>query len=67
MAGKQSSFVWYELMSSDVAAAKALFATSRTYWERVEPVAESFGDIDPKIDGREDDERDPAGKGDDLV
>ncbi|HEV2781365.1 MAG TPA: iron uptake system protein EfeO [Actinophytocola sp.] len=34
--------------------AKALFPVSRTYWERIEPVAESFGDIDPKIDGRED-------------
>ena len=44
----------------DVAAAKSLFPVSRTYWERIEPVAESFGDIDPKIDGREDDERDPA-------
>ena len=32
----------------------------RTYWERIEPVAESFGDLDPKIDGREDDERDPG-------
>jgi iron uptake system component EfeO len=44
----------------DVEAAKALFPVSRTYWERIEPVAESFGDIDPKIDGREDDERDPG-------
>src|SRR6202021_2319766 len=26
MAGAQSSFVWYELMSSDVAAAKAFYA-----------------------------------------
>jgi len=44
----------------DVAGAKALFPVARTYWERIEPVAESFGDIDPKIDGREDDERDPG-------
>jgi iron uptake system component EfeO len=44
----------------DVATAKTLFPVSRTYWERIEPVAESFGDIDPKIDGREDDERDPG-------
>ncbi|WP_433801790.1 iron uptake system protein EfeO [Actinomycetospora sp. CA-084318] len=44
----------------DVPAAQALFPVSRTYWERIEPVAESFGDIDPKIDGREDDERDPG-------
>jgi iron uptake system component EfeO len=34
--------------------AKALFPVARTYWERIEPVAESFGDLDPKIDGRED-------------
>ena len=40
--------------------AKTLFPIARTYWERIEPVAESFGDIDPKIDGREDDERDPG-------
>jgi iron uptake system component EfeO len=40
--------------------AKALFPIARTYWERVEPVAESFGDLDPKMDGREDDERDPG-------
>jgi iron uptake system component EfeO len=44
----------------DVPTAKTLFPVSRTYWERIEPVAESFGDIDPKIDGREDDERDPG-------
>jgi iron uptake system component EfeO len=43
-----------------VEEAKALFPIARTYWERIEPVAESFGDIDPKIDGREDDERDPG-------
>ena len=32
--------------------AKALYPTARSYWERIEPVAESFGDLDPKIDGR---------------
>jgi iron uptake system component EfeO len=46
--------------AGDVATAQALFPVARTYWERIEPVAESFGDIDPKIDGREDDERDPG-------
>ncbi|MBW0102159.1 iron uptake system protein EfeO [Pseudonocardia sp. KRD291] len=46
--------------AKNVERAKALFPISRTYWERIEPVAESFGDIDPKIDGREDDERDPG-------
>lgn len=40
--------------AGDVEGAKALFPIARTYWERIEPVAESFGDLDPKIDGRED-------------
>jgi iron uptake system component EfeO len=38
--------------AGDVARAKALFPVSRTYWERIEPVAEAFGDLDPKIDAR---------------
>ncbi len=46
--------------AGEVDRAKALFPVARTYWERIEPVAESFGDIDPRIDGREDDERDPG-------
>ncbi|MFO7249371.1 MAG: iron uptake system protein EfeO [Actinomycetes bacterium] len=33
--------------------AKRLYPIARTYWERIEPVAEIFGDLDPKIDGRE--------------
>ncbi|MGW3352937.1 iron uptake system protein EfeO [Nonomuraea rubra] len=33
--------------------AKELFPVSRTYWERIEPVAEIFGDLDPAIDARE--------------
>jgi iron uptake system component EfeO len=37
-----------------VAEAKAKYPVARSYWERIEPVAESFGDLDPKIDGRED-------------
>jgi iron uptake system component EfeO len=37
----------------DVAGAKAMFPIARTYWERIEPVAEIFGDLDPRIDGRE--------------
>jgi iron uptake system component EfeO len=46
--------------AGDVAKAKEEFPKSRAYWERIEPVAESFGDIDPKTDGREDDERGPG-------
>jgi iron uptake system component EfeO len=37
----------------DIAGAKAEFAPSRSGWEAIEPVAESFGDIDPKVDTRE--------------
>ncbi|MEW2530800.1 iron uptake system protein EfeO [Streptomyces sp. NPDC047071] len=47
----------------DLEAAKKAYAPSRIGWERTEPVAESFGDIDPKVDVREDglgDDQDPA-------
>ncbi|MFG2889386.1 iron uptake system protein EfeO [Streptomyces sp. NPDC048248] len=40
--------------AGDIAAAKKAYAVSRIGWERTEPVAESFGDIDPKVDVRED-------------
>ncbi|WP_371643392.1 MULTISPECIES: iron uptake system protein EfeO [unclassified Streptomyces] len=40
--------------AGDVEAAKKAYAVSRIGWERTEPVAESFGDIDPKVDVRED-------------
>jgi iron uptake system component EfeO len=40
--------------SGDVAKAKSLYPTTRTYYERIEPVAESFpDDLDPRIDLRE--------------
>ncbi|GIF13411.1 iron uptake system protein EfeO [Actinoplanes teichomyceticus] len=39
----------------DAEKAKSLFPIARTYWERIEPVAESFGDLDPAIDAREGD------------
>ena len=35
--------------------ARELYAPARMHWERVEPVAESFGDLDPRLDLREDD------------
>ncbi|MBW8729616.1 MAG: peptidase M75 family protein [Terrabacter sp.] len=40
--------------AGDVAKAKSLYAQARHPWEAIEPVAESFGELDPKIDGRED-------------
>ncbi len=33
--------------------AKATYARTRVYYERIEPVAEKFGDLDPAIDVRE--------------
>jgi iron uptake system component EfeO len=42
--------------AGDVEGAKALYPVARTYWERIEPVAEIFGDLDPLIDGREGDQ-----------
>ena len=41
--------------NGDVDNAKALYATSRVHYERAEPIAEVFGDLDPKIDAREGD------------
>jgi iron uptake system component EfeO len=35
--------------------AKALYAPSRVAYEAIEPVAETFGDLDPEIDAREGD------------
>jgi len=42
------------IKAGELDKAKALFAPSRVGWERTEPIAESFGDIDPKTDVRED-------------
>ncbi|HEY1481056.1 MAG TPA: iron uptake system protein EfeO [Gaiellales bacterium] len=36
----------------DLAAAKTQFGPLRAYYERIEPVAESFGNLDPAIDAR---------------
>ena len=33
--------------------ARKLYAPTRAYWESIEPVAESFGDLDPRLDLRE--------------
>lgn len=41
--------------AGDVATAKARYAPARLHWERIEPVAETFGDLDPRIDMRIDD------------
>ena len=36
-----------------VEEAKALYSSARLHYERIEPVAESFGDLDPALDARE--------------
>jgi iron uptake system component EfeO len=38
--------------AGDVAKAKALYVPARVPYERIEPIAESFGDLDPAIDAR---------------
>jgi iron uptake system component EfeO len=38
--------------AGDVAKAKELYGPARVPYERIEPVAESFGNLDPKIDAR---------------
>jgi iron uptake system component EfeO len=43
------------IKAHDIGQAKKLYPVARTHWERIEPVAESFGDLDPKIDAREGD------------
>ncbi|MCW2985626.1 MAG: hypothetical protein JWR63_3196 [Conexibacter sp.] len=40
------------IKAGDVAGAKARFASARGPYETIEPVAESFGSLDPEIDAR---------------
>ncbi len=39
-------------LEGDIETAKALYPEARMFFERSEPIAESFGDLDPRIDGR---------------
>jgi iron uptake system component EfeO len=41
--------------AGDVEAAKEAYPDARVHFERIEPVAGAFGDLDPDIDGREGD------------
>ncbi len=43
------------VVAGNVAKAKSLYPAARIPYERIEPVAESFGDLDPRIDAREND------------
>ncbi len=42
------------VVAGDVAKAKELYPAARIPYERIEPVAKAFGDLDPRIDARED-------------
>ncbi|MFD1802673.1 iron uptake system protein EfeO [Mixta tenebrionis] len=41
--------------AGDLAKAQALYAPTRQHYERIEPIAELFADLDASIDAREDD------------
>lgn len=41
--------------ASDIEKAKSMFADTRVHYERIEPIAELFNELDPAIDAREDD------------
>lgn len=43
------------VIAGEVAQAKSLYPAARVPYERIEPVAESFGDLDPRIDARAND------------
>jgi iron uptake system component EfeO len=43
------------VIAGNVEQAKALYPAARVPYERIEPVAESFGSLDPRIDAREND------------
>jgi iron uptake system component EfeO len=43
------------VVAGEIDKAKDLYAEARIPYEKIEPVAESFGDLDPRIDAREND------------
>ena len=53
--------------NNDMAQAKALYPKVRMYYERSEPVAEAFGDLDPKIDARLADMKEEKKNGQDII
>lgn len=63
LVGDTKAFV-AAVKSGDVDKAKALYAPTRVSYERIEPIAELFSDLDVSIDSRADDyegaEKDPA-------
>ncbi|WP_337263004.1 MULTISPECIES: iron uptake system protein EfeO [unclassified Serratia (in: enterobacteria)] len=52
---KQSKLFTEAIKAGDVAQARKLYAPTRQHYERIEPIAELFSDLDGSIDAREDD------------
>jgi iron uptake system component EfeO len=52
LAGTRQFVAAYKAGDDD-GRARSLYARTRVHWERIEPVAESFGDLDPRMDARE--------------
>jgi iron uptake system component EfeO len=48
------------VQAGDREKAKSLYADARAHYERIEPIAEALGDLDPRIDARKDDVTNPA-------
>ncbi|MDO4879336.1 MAG: iron uptake system protein EfeO [Neisseria sp.] len=46
--------------AGEIEKAKAMFADVRVHYERIEPIAELFNELDPAIDSREDDYKEKA-------
>jgi iron uptake system component EfeO len=51
------------VIAGDVERAKELYAPARMHYERSEPIAEAFADLDPKIDARKGDVPDSEWRG----
>ena len=54
LVGRTEEFV-AAVKAGNVKEAKKLYAPSRVPWERIEPIAEKFGTLDPEVDAREGD------------
>ena len=52
---RDTSLFTSAVIAGNVEEAKELYAPARVPWERIEPIAESLGDLDPNIDAREGD------------
>lgn len=59
LVAKTAEFV-AAVKAKDIEKAKSLFASTRYHYERIEPIAELFNELDPAIDAREDDFKDGA-------